>query len=186
MLSSCSGADTQRRRLQSDCDTQYVFVFEEFEFCIQELVLIFEERHGDQIVLFIIEIEERDRNQAVFLFLFKLAAEKERNHHPQFFFQQQAEERNHYPQFFFKHCETPEERYNHPQFFFRHHQTSEERYHYPPVQSQGFGTQRGRSGSRGQQQRPEAFGFLPQRIAQPGRKGQDRDFEHRLSQDSSR
>ena len=92
MLSPCSSADP-RRRLQSDCNTQYVFVFEEFEFCIKELVRIFEERNGHPFVLFF--IEEFVRNQVVFLF--KLTAEKERNHNPQFFFQQPAEECHHNP-----------------------------------------------------------------------------------------
>ena len=77
MLSSCSSPDAQQRRLKSDCyqKQQFVFVFEEFEFCIKELVLIFEEHIGGSVVV-----------------LFKFTAEKERNRNSQFFILFPAEE----------------------------------------------------------------------------------------------
>ena len=53
MQRSCNSTDAQRRKLKSDfCDTQYVVVFEEFEFCIKELVFFFEEHISDQYYVY--------------------------------------------------------------------------------------------------------------------------------------
>ena len=79
MQRSCNSTDAQRRKLKSDfCDTQYVVVFEEFEFCIKELVFFFEEHISDQVI--VLFLEEHVGRQVVFIF--KLSAEKERNHYP--------------------------------------------------------------------------------------------------------
>ncbi|MBP5487974.1 MAG: hypothetical protein J6X77_00220 [Bacteroidales bacterium] len=53
MLRSCSSADALRRLQNDNCDTQFVFVFEEFEFCIKELV--FEEHFSDKVLVIVLD-----------------------------------------------------------------------------------------------------------------------------------